>query len=325
MLTGIVPHGAFAKVSETPGVPEGFDRVLLNALSSDPQKRYPSADAFWREANQVAKLAAQNTGKRKWLLSAGVGVLVLGVAVNWGAAFWIGSGTEPSNQGVTHQGSIEQQQPHNNPENATHSLVEESPAVLIETSPSETMSSRGVSGLPQGGWWSLLDQADLRRDVLDGHWRRVTEGVVSGADRSVLRLLFEAKSDYEVRVHFVRLSGRRSVALFFSTQQGDVACELDAWDRELGGLQEINGQNLRAHGESFAAPLQNGDEHVLRLVVRQDHILVYVDEQLMHRYDISNRRLSRPRLWGSGEEGGLAIGSWEAETLFRRVDVRMLP
>ena len=131
-----------------------------------------------------------------------------------------------------------------------------------------------------------------------------------------------ANHSYDVAVEFTRTSGRNSVGVFLPTSAGTGVFELDAWDQGLGGIQMINGQDMRAHGEHFPAALRNGERQQLILRVRGARIEALVNGVLRRSWDLSGRRFENNSIWQAGADMRLGLCSWKSPTNFHRVAYR---
>jgi hypothetical protein len=150
-----------------------------------------------------------------------------------------------------------------------------------------------------------------------GEWRVDDAG-------GLLRVAAEVPADfrYEVEVEFTRVAGRHSVGVIVPTAAGTGVFELDAWELGLGGLQEIDGRDLRENGAGFAASLRNGERQSLRVVVEGARVEATWNGVARGEVDLRGRRLSLPAVWGAGEWTGIGLCAWQSPTVFHRVEVR---
>jgi hypothetical protein len=113
--------------------------------------------------------------------------------------------------------------------------------------------------------------------------------------------------------------------VFLPTRAGEGVFELDAWDQGIGGIQRINNQDMRAHGEYFPAKLKNGEKQQVILQVRGTRVSVTWNGEPRMTWDLSNRRFDSTVLWETGGGIGLGLCAWRSPTVFHRVAYRALP
>lgn len=172
----------------------------------------------------------------------------------------------------------------------------------------------------RAGTVSLLAAADPMRDALAGVWRRDGGGIVSGTGTCFLAL-GPVPASYTVRVVFTRLEGEHSVVVVLPTAAGTGTFELDAWDEHLGGLQEVDGVDLRRSPQAFPARLRNGERQEVVLRVDPGRVEAQWNGRAVGVWSLEGRRLSVPGLFGFGPNASLAIGSWDAPTAFHEVEL----
>ncbi|MBC8008851.1 MAG: hypothetical protein H7067_01985 [Burkholderiales bacterium] len=144
---------------------------------------------------------------------------------------------------------------------------------------------------------------------------------MAGAEVCALRLPVRVAADfsYDVAVEFTRKAGKNSVGVFLPTSVGTGVFELDAWDKGLGGIQMVNGQDMRAHGQHFPAALKNGVKQQLILQVRGARISAVLNGEPRMIWDLSGRRFDNNWLWDAGADMGLGLCTWKSPTVFHRV------
>jgi hypothetical protein len=129
-----------------------------------------------------------------------------------------------------------------------------------------------------------------------------------------------------VRLRFARLSGVHSIALFFRANGSIGTVDIDGWDKNLSGVQSIDGSDLRAGG-GFLFALENQRVYELLVEVRPELVRVSVDGRELGAFPIAGKRLGIVAPWvvdPARQFPALAIGSYQSETRFEKVEWREL-
>ena len=312
MLTGRVPKGAYARPSRLTGAPVAVDELIDAAMANDPKARPASAGEFARrlaEAARSGRGGAAAKGGRRSLLPAIVGVGALAIA----GALWVTSrpeaGPAPSAPVLAPE-----------PEPATPS------AQVVSILPIQSAAEAPLKKSPADAvpWTWLLPSVRVPTDVANGAWMKNGDELVAGNDVCTLRLPVRVATDfnYDVAVEFTRKAGRHSVGVFLPTSAGTGVFELDAWEQGLGGIQMINGQDMRAHGQHFPASLKNGAKQQLVLQVRGARISAVWNGEPRMTWNLAGRTFSNNWLWDAGADMGLGLCAWKSPTVFHRVAYR---
>jgi len=176
----------------------------------------------------------------------------------------------------------------------------------------------------------LLASLNLALVLHRGDWRNRDQALESTHPKQVAMLSLTTDSlgdSYDIRFAFTRLSGDKSVALFFRTPQGMGSLEFDTWEQPgLSGVQIFDDVDLRQSG-SFHFPIENGKSYELLLQVRPDAIRVLHQDQLLQSYPLPGRRLSISSPWDWSEEWDnttLALGSWRSPTRFSKITLKRI-
>lgn len=287
MLTGRVPKGAYVKPSRLVGVPNTVDALIDDALASDPALRPRSAGEFARRL--ATALAWRGSTRRSWRPTIVAVCLASAVAAVWWWGPWR-SGT-----------------------------------VRAETFPLVAVANADGTG---PAWTDLLPRVRIPEHARRGEWSLRGDELLAGADVCVLRLpaALPTSRDYDVAVEFTRTAGRNSIGVFLPTLSGEGVFELDAWDAGIGGIQMIDGQDMRAHGENFPARLVNGERQRVLLQVRGSSITAIWNGEPRRSWDLRGRRFNGTQLWETSEAGvGLGLCAWRSPTTFHRVAWRAVP
>ncbi len=290
LLTGRLPRGAYTRPSIlVPGLSPLFDKLIDTTLAARPDARPPSAGDF---ARRFASIANQRRPRglrpaHAYLL----GFVLLLLAISWRA-----SSTAPAG----HPKVIELDQP-------STGITRTEPEPIGKT--------------------PVLSTTNPARDARSGRWSRMNGELHSDNDIAVLRLPLSLPETmrYELVLEFTRQSGRHSVGITLPTLSGTGIFELDAWESGLGGLQLVDGRDLRAQPAAFATPLTNGHRQQLHLVVNGDSVQTTWNGRLLGEIRLQGRKLAIPDLWQMGHDPGLSLCTWKSPTVFHRVEFRVLP
>lgn len=293
LLTGQLPRGAFPRASTISKAPAGIDTVIAQALSPNPAKRYASVSDFYAA---FARAFRRRYHQRILLLA----MIAIGISVVALYSFDVRS--TPSTVSDSSQIAAPKQ------------------SVVFPT----TRDSTGADGVQEAKWTDLIPLIDPKRDGRSGQWALHENEIVSNNERAILRLPVRVGENYDIRVRFTRLSGIHSVAFFLPTESGPLTFELDAWERNLGGIQDIDGKDMRALGPTFFAPLVNGQQESVRIEVRTDRLRCYWDERPVIDQPLDQRKFSVNPLWETDTPALPGIGSWKSPTAFHSIEIRQL-
>ncbi len=319
MVTGRLPKGAYARPSRMVDVPEAVDAVLDEAMAGERERRPKDAAEFAR------KFAVACGAKRS--KTRGLRLVLAFLLATVATLAWWQAGQKLRRRSIGEGPAL--------PGIATS---EASPAAPVPTVPvaspepvafpPATLPAAGTTpASAQAPWSWLLPEVNPGRQARAGEWTRRGDELKSGAEICTLRLPVSVPADfcYDVAVEFTRMAGRNSVGVFLPTSSGTGVFELDAWERGLGGIQMINGQDMRAHGEHFPAALNNGEKQQLILQVRGARVSAIWNGKPRMSWNLQGRHYTNNRLWDTGSDMGLGLCSWKSPTLFHRVAYRPAP
>ena len=143
-----------------------------------------------------------------------------------------------------------------------------------------------------------------------------------GASVSWLVFPVRLPERYELLLELERVAGSDSVPVFFRTPAGAVSFEIDAWERGLGGFQNINGQDLRSNGTGFSAEHNPNGVDRIRLQVSPQSVRVQLNEDPWRTLSLKNRRLSPHPIWQVPATIDVGLGAWEGDVRFHRLEVK---
>lgn len=326
MLTGRMPRGVFARVSSIRAeVPAEVDGVIEAALANDAVRRPQSAGEFARLLAAAARAGARR--RKSWFItSLAGGVIAAGLIGLWAWTALAGRSEGDSRMagrtGVSPSPVVAEERPPGGGNETEMPVASESNGVEPEILP--TVGGDEVSAKAPERWVNLLAEMRPQEAAIRGGWTRRGEELASAGDVAVLVFpsLPDARFSYDVEVEFTRMGGRHSVGVILPTAAGTGIFELDAWDQGLGGLQAIDGRDLRAQGERFAASLRNGERQRVRLEVRGARVRAFWNGLERGSWELAGRRLSVPEIWETRNPGTLGLASWMSPTVFHRVEYR---
>ncbi|HSI09792.1 MAG TPA: serine/threonine-protein kinase [Rariglobus sp.] len=331
MITGRVPKGAYTRPSRFTDAPVAVDALIDAAMSNEAGMRPKKAGEFARKLSVIAGVKPKS--KRVWI---GGALLAAASAV----AVWtlmpeervvppvVKSAPEPvpvvAEVVAPPPTAVVQMPASPEPEPVVAPMpVAAEPVVPAPVAVAPTPEVKKEA--PQVPWTWLLGEVSPARDALRGTWSMRGKELVAGPDICVLRLPVTVAENYDVAVEFTRTGGRNSIGVFLPTRSGEGVFELDAWDRGVGGVQRINGQNMLDHGQYFPAKLTNGEKQQIILQVRGSRVSATWNGEPRMTWDLTGRRFDSTALWETGTGIGLGLCSWRSPTVFHRVAYRAMP
>lgn len=280
MITGRVPKGAYTRPSRFADAPVAVDVLVDAAMSNDAELRPKKAGDFAKKLSVIAGVKPKS--KRVWI-AGGVLLAAAGAVAAWALmpeekiapavarpepVQAVATVEPPTTPAVVEMPVSPEPEPVVVPVPApvaAEPLVVDVPVV---PAPAITPAANVKKEVPQVPWTWLLSEVRPARDALRGTWSMRGKELVAGNDICVLRLPVTVAENYDVAVEFTRTGGRNSIGVFLPTRSGEGVFELDAWDLGIGGVQRINGQDMRDHGQYFQARLVNGEKQQIILQVR---------------------------------------------------------
>ena len=291
MLTGRIPRGSFAPAhQQRDDVPKSIGEAVLKALKPEPSERFATMAEF--AAALHSQTALTPAGSRRKLLGYGVGIGLLGIGGFIGFKAL-------------------------SPSDAATSPVDKAPDPDV----------RPVRAVGQDGpWQDAFAGLDVAANVFSGNWEKKGDSIFSDSSVAILALRPDMPDAYAVRLRFARLSGVHSIALFFRANGFTGTVDIDGWDKNLSGVQSVDGLDLRAGG-GFLFALENQRVYDLLVEVRPEVVRVSIDGRELGAFPIAGKRLGIVGPWvvdPARQLPALAIGSYQSETRFEMVEWREL-
>lgn len=306
LLTGRTPRGAFDPVSRAARAPAAVDAVILAALANEPERRTQTAGEFARALAKALGGGGRKKGGRGLVVGA---VAALGVI---GAAAWFMPRGTRGTDSVTAEARA-----------AEPAMISKAEPVAAAKEPERAVEAKATPPA-RAEKRNLLPALDLDSAEKRGGWRRAGDELMSDGAVCWIALPERVPEDfrYELVVEFTRKTGRHSVGVFLPTAAGTGVFELDAWEAGVGGLQMIDGRDIRANGSAFSAALRNGERQQVHLVVDGTTVSIVWNGVLRGTVQLAGRRFENNWMWDAGGSAGLGLCSWQSTTVFHRVDYR---
>ncbi|MGJ8641198.1 MAG: serine/threonine protein kinase [Opitutaceae bacterium] len=304
LLTGKLPRGAFQPASTISQAPKAVDLVIAKALAPEPKDRYESPLAM-QEALFAAINKKPNCLSNIWI--AALSLLAIVAFIAWPARKQIPTVDFKLESPIANT-------PATMPTSFPPTIVEP----LQTAEPTKTVTPTVNVDTPQ--WVPTLRLINVHRD---GHlWTSTENGVQSNDQRAILKLPVQVGTNYDIRARFTRISGMYSVAFFLETTAGPLTFELDAWGIGIGGIQEVDGKDMRAHANHFTAKLQNGEKQEVLIEVRPNSLRCFWNGRKVIDETLEGKHFSIHQLWQTAIPVSLAVGSWKSPTIFHSIETR---
>ncbi|MGB0743043.1 MAG: serine/threonine-protein kinase [Opitutales bacterium] len=291
LLTGKLPRGAFQPASSLSKAPKAVDAVIAKALAPEPQDRYASTMAM-QEAMMKAIHGKSNRARV-------AGLIVLSLALISFALLYANK-QHPSAGPVT---------------------VESSSDNSITTAETSLPSAAPDTDAKPQPWIPVIRLIDPNRDGT--MWTATEDGIQSNDHRAILKIPLDVGTSYDLRASFTRKEGIHSIAFFLPTEAGPLTFELDAWGIGIGGIQNVNGEDMRSQFNHFTAELQNGEKQDVLIEVRTDTLRCYWNGRKVLDKNFTGKHFSIHDLWKTAVPVDLAVGSWKSPTVFHSIETRV--
>ena len=174
-------------------------------------------------------------------------------------------------------------------------------------------------------WRDVTKSMDPQKQAVAGEWTGAGGSLTTTAvNGSRITLPVPVPAEYDFRVSFTRTSGVHSIALFFVTSRGQASFEIDAWGQHLAGIQNVNGQDIRANASKREnVTLRNNQRYTALVQVRRKRVRAFLDDQLLADLPLNNdTELSIPSVWNISDATTLGLGAWNAATTFHSVKLQ---
>ncbi|MDF1745713.1 MAG: protein kinase [Gimesia sp.] len=181
-----------------------------------------------------------------------------------------------------------------------------------------------VNNPATANWIDLIPPINLSQDVVAGEWaKRGAELSVDAEEWARLALPFSPPDEYDFELQFTRHSGTQSIAVFFVLGTGQASFEIDAWDEQLAGIQNIDNLDIRNNPTRVAQKsLRNGQTYIVLLKVRRGTVEVSLDGIPLTTFKSDGSNLSMLDTWSLPSSKSLGVGAYDSSTTFHRIRIR---
>jgi eukaryotic-like serine/threonine-protein kinase len=175
-------------------------------------------------------------------------------------------------------------------------------------------------------WVDLLKQVNLG-SANAGDWQWQDEELHTDASTaSRIALPFRPTGEYDFRITFTRHTGNDSIALIFVAGTAQATFEIDAWRKNLAGIQSIDDETIETNSTRVEnQALRNGQKYAAEVRIRADRVEAYLDGTHLTTYHGNGSNLGMPIGWRLfNDRTSLGIGAWDSSTTFHSVEIRTL-
>jgi len=187
---------------------------------------------------------------------------------------------------------------------------------------------RGKNEVPKGRWIDLFRDIDVDRDDVNGRWQRVPNGIVPMvAKNSLIALPIVINGSYDLEVTFSRREGKRGTSITFPI--GPRACTLvvASYERDLVGLDTVDGQPALDNRTSRRMPLAKGRAHVATIQVRLQEetaeVRAFVNGVAATAWSAKYASFDAAGAWRVPDPRRPGLGSW-GNTVYHGVRLRLI-
>jgi hypothetical protein len=167
--------------------------------------------------------------------------------------------------------------------------------------------------------FNLLRYVDPARDRCTGAWKLDGGILVSDASIGAKYLLpYQPPEEYDVRVEYIRLSGKHSVMLLLSQSGRPFGWEMG---NQLFGFNSVDGKSRYETPSAGKPGLESGKRMTSIIQIRKQGVKVYTNGVLVSELSTDYRNVGSPEYWNWWSDSGLGIGSWLSPTAFSKVEV----
>jgi len=195
---------------------------------------------------------------------------------------------------------------------------------LPSSDPSQTQEPQTPAAMATQAWINLIPQSDPPVNTVAGNWEITSEGELHVDEGPAARIMlpYLPSREYDFEIQFTRNTGSQSIAMHFLDGEGIASFDIDGWSENLGGIQNIDGQNIRTNATRVDnVVLENGRRYTAEVRVRRDQVQAFLDGQLLTTYEGDGSNLTLLELWSLPEKS-LGIGAYDSDTTFHEVRLR---
>ncbi len=171
----------------------------------------------------------------------------------------------------------------------------------------------------------ILALINTQQHRIAGDWSRKGSEVMSPVMvAAMLELPFQATPSYEMELEVERVGTKvESFCIAFPIDGNWGMVVLDGYDGVASGLNLVNGQKAFTNPDRYQSPVFRSGKNQIKLRVTPKTIVVEVNGTTIVNWAGDPTTLSIEYYWKAGE-GKAFIGTWNAEYIVSRIDVRGL-
>ncbi|MEW4561087.1 serine/threonine-protein kinase [Bremerella sp. JC770] len=197
---------------------------------------------------------------------------------------------------------------------------------LPSSDPNPTQEQQPPVSTATQDWINLISQSDPPANTVAGNWEITPDGELHVDEGPAARIMlpYLPPREYDFEVQFTRNSGSQSIAMHFLDGDGIASFDIDGWSENLGGIQNIDGENIRTNATRVDnVVLENRRRYTAEVRVRRDQVQAFLDGQLLTTYQGDGSNLTLLELWSLPKKS-LGIGAYDSDTTFHQVRLRPL-
>jgi Leucine-rich repeat (LRR) protein len=182
---------------------------------------------------------------------------------------------------------------------------------------------RKLDELEKGRWISLLAFVDPSKDTISGSWTWKDGKLVSDESAFArIEIPYRPPEEFDVRMEFVRQTGRAGVALALSRGGRAFDWVMGASSNAAAGFETISGAIVKENPTRSPGAVENGRAYTVLVEVRKDGLKSFINGQPSAAWKTDYSDLGVYSGWKLRDNGLLGLGSHESSTAFSRLELR---
>ncbi|NOX99069.1 MAG: serine/threonine protein kinase [Verrucomicrobia bacterium] len=179
--------------------------------------------------------------------------------------------------------------------------------------------------LSQDEWVDLIPLLPTPLNPIRGVWS-LNDGTLtcqSESQEACMALLTETIGEnYDLTLNFIRLTNQDSIIVYLPTSIGMLDFRIDGWRQHLSGIQDLDHQDMRMHGETFPFTIINRKLYKLRIEVRSKSIEVKINGESYYTWNLEGKHGSLHYSLTAFTGQRVGLGAWQSTTQFMDVRIR---
>ncbi|MCF6312517.1 MAG: serine/threonine protein kinase [Verrucomicrobiales bacterium] len=176
-------------------------------------------------------------------------------------------------------------------------------------------------------WVDLIPLLPSPLKPIRGVWS-LTDGTLtcqSESQEACMVLMSEPIGEnYDLTLNFIRVTNQDSIIVYLPTSIGMLDFHIDAWRQHLSGIQNLDHENMRKHGETFPFTIINRKLYKLRIEVRSQSIEAKINGKSYYTWDLTGKHGSLHSHVKAFTDQRIGLGAWESTTQFMDVRIRQV-